>query len=190
MVIRIKLITRKVVRFISRKKYELLSNNKPIGNYKLIQAGQFIGKGKIIFDNCQLGYWPSPKFYTGICYVEARSANSEIIISSGTIINNGFTCVSLNSIKIGEKVLIGSDVQMYDSDFHSIEHVNGKRSDFLIKPIEIGNYCWIGSNVIILKGVKLGEGCVVAAGSVVTKSFDANSLIGGIPAKLIRKIDN
>jgi len=54
------------------------------------------------------------------------------------------------------------------------------------KGIVIGNNCWIGSKVSILDGVTLGEGCVVAAGSVVTRSFGPNSVIGGVPARLIK----
>jgi len=54
------------------------------------------------------------------------------------------------------------------------------------KGIVIGNNCWIGSKVSILDGVTLGEGCVVAAGSVITKSFGPNSVIGGVPARLIK----
>ncbi|MBO0949645.1 acyltransferase [Fibrella forsythiae] len=54
------------------------------------------------------------------------------------------------------------------------------------KPIIIGINCWIGSKVTVLGGVTIGDGCVVAAGAVVTQSFPANSLIGGVPAKLLR----
>jgi acetyltransferase-like isoleucine patch superfamily enzyme len=56
------------------------------------------------------------------------------------------------------------------------------------KGIKIGRNCWIGSNVIITDGVNIGDNCVVAAGAVVTKSFPDNSLLGGVPAKLIKKI--
>ena len=52
--------------------------------------------------------------------------------------------------------------------------------------IEIGKNCWIGAKVTILDGVKIGDGCIVAAGAVVTKSFEPNSVIGGVPAKLIK----
>ena len=52
--------------------------------------------------------------------------------------------------------------------------------------IKIGNNCWIGSKVTILDGVEIGKGCILAAGAVVTKSFPDNSVIGGIPAKIIK----
>ena len=55
------------------------------------------------------------------------------------------------------------------------------------KGIAIGKNCWIGSKVTILDGVNIGDGCVVAAGAVVTKSFPANCIIGGVPAKMIKE---
>lgn len=54
------------------------------------------------------------------------------------------------------------------------------------QPIRIGRNCWIGSKVTVLSGVTLGDGCVIAAGAVVNRSFPANSIIGGVPARLIR----
>ena len=57
------------------------------------------------------------------------------------------------------------------------------------KDVTISDNCYLGANSTILMGVELGENCIVAAGSVVTGSFPPNSLIGGVPAKLIRKIE-
>lgn len=58
------------------------------------------------------------------------------------------------------------------------------------KGIKIGKNCWIGSKVTILDGVELGDGCIIAAGAVVTKSFPANSMIGGLPARLLKSRTN
>lgn len=55
------------------------------------------------------------------------------------------------------------------------------------KGIRIGRNCWIGSKVTVLDGVELGDGCIVAAGAVVTRSFPGNSVIGGVPAKLLKQ---
>lgn len=58
------------------------------------------------------------------------------------------------------------------------------------KGIKINNNCWIGSKVSILDGVEIGDSCIIAAGAVVTKSFPKNSVIGGVPARLIKNRNN
>jgi acetyltransferase-like isoleucine patch superfamily enzyme len=55
------------------------------------------------------------------------------------------------------------------------------------KGIKIGNNCWIGSKVTILDGVEIGDGCVIAAGAVVQASFPPNSVIGGVPARILKQ---
>ena len=90
-------------------------------------------------------------------------------------------------ITIGNDVIMGPQVKIF-SENHNYEH-----KDILIrkqgesrKGVTIGDNCWIGAGVIILDGVSLGQGCVVAAGSVVTKSIADNSIVAGIPAKVIK----
>ena len=56
-------------------------------------------------------------------------------------------------------------------------------------PIHIGKNVWIGANATILAGVTIGDGAVVAAGAVVTKDVEPNTIVGGIPAKIIKKIE-
>ena len=69
-----------------------------------------------------------------------------------------------------------------DRDYHKINADSENTS-----PVNIGNHCWIGCNSIVLKGVSIGDGAVVAAGSVVTKDVPPGALIGGNPAKIIRE---
>ena len=92
-----------------------------------------------------------------------------------------------NGIEIGVNLRYGPNVHIVSAshDLNDYEkHTQGK-------PIIIGDNCWIGAGSIILPEVKLGNHVVVAAGSVVTKSFEENNiLIGGIPAKIIKKLDN
>jgi acetyltransferase-like isoleucine patch superfamily enzyme len=89
-------------------------------------------------------------------------------------------------ITIGSDVVAGQYIR-----FHSENH-NYKDKDLLIreqgvthKGIKIGNNCWIGSGAVFLDGAEIGDGCVVAANAVVTKKFPDDSVIGGIPAKII-----
>ena len=163
------------------------------GKIKLKYPVLFCGEGKInIGKNVCLGFFPSPKFYGTYGHIEARGKNSIISIGDNTSINNGFSIIaSTTSIKIGKNCAIGYDFNCVDSDFHGIKIKDRNNLDAIInKDVNIGDNVFIGNNVTVLKGITLGDGCVVGAGSVVTKSFEANSIIGGNPAKFIREVIN
>lgn len=70
-----------------------------------------------------------------------------------------------------------------DSDNHIIKEPGFMKT----KPIIIGNHVWIGMNAIILKGVKIGDGAIVSAGAVVNRDIPENTLVGGVPAKIIKE---
>ena len=116
--------------------------------------------------------------------------NAMISIDSGTFINNNFSLVAYKeNIHIGRNCFIGINFQAMSSDFHGLTIENRNNEEHIQSAsVEIGDDCFIGNNVIVLKGVKLGKGCVVGSGSVVTKSFGDNALIGGNPARLLRTI--
>lgn len=90
-------------------------------------------------------------------------------------------------LEIGDECIVGQYFSCHPENHvttdlqQSIRYQGVKRSG-----IKIGRNCWIGTKVTILDGVTIGEGCIIAAGAVVTNSFSDNSVIGGIPAKLIR----
>ena len=93
------------------------------------------------------------------------------------------------TITIGADCLMGPDVVIMATSHEFLRtdipiNQQGARAE---SPVVIGNDCWIGTRVIILPGVTLGDQCVVAAGAVVTKSFPPKSIIGGVPASLIKK---
>ena len=107
-----------------------------------------------------------------------------------------------NSVKIGNNVLIAHSVTIIDTDSHeknSIERANSyymmlnegipdKAGNIANSPIEIKDYAWISYNVCILKGVTIGEGAIIGAGSVVTHDIPDYCLAYGNPAKVIKKI--
>ena len=111
---------------------------------------------------------------------------------------SGVTIYARKGIEIGENTAIGGNTKILDNDFHPIEaetrnkllaDKNGGDSDLVpAKPIKIGKNCFIGCNAIILKGTELGDGCVVGAGAVVSGKFEANSVIVGNPARVIKKV--
>lgn len=109
-----------------------------------------------------------------------------IKIGQDTIIGDHCFLDGRAELKIGSHVAIASQVLIYNSehdidseDFHPIE-----------EPVEIGDYVFIGARAIILPGVKISKGAVVAAGAVVTKDIPPGKIVGGVPAKVIgeRKI--
>jgi acetyltransferase-like isoleucine patch superfamily enzyme len=90
-------------------------------------------------------------------------------------------------ISIGEDVIMGPNVQIFSENHNfSDRSLTIKEQGVFRQPVVIENNCWIGSGAIILAGVTIGEGCVVAAGSVVNRSVPANSVVAGVPAKIIK----
>ena len=96
-------------------------------------------------------------------------------------INSDSNIMCYKHVKIGKGTIIGCDVVILDSDQHLIV-----REDFeMRKPILIGSHVWIGSRAMILKGVTIGSGSVVACGAVVNRNVPENTLVAGVPAKII-----
>ncbi len=128
----------------------------------------------------------------------ARNLQGSICVNEGAslVIGNNVAVSSVvlwchQSIKIGNHVDIGANTIIMDSDAHSMNHLDRRdsRKDFTNKkdkPIVIGNDVLIGTNCIILKGVTIGNRCVVGAGSVVTRSVPDDCIVAGNPAKIVK----
>lgn len=137
---------------------------------------------------------------TGVRYTEVGLAGSRILVGpQGTLqIGNhvgmsNTTIVADCSVSIGDNVLIGGGVQIFDTNFHSTDasvRSSGKetRSDVKKAPVSIGDNVFIGTNAIICKGVSIGDNAIIAAGSVVVKSVPANEIWGGNPARYLRRL--
>jgi maltose O-acetyltransferase len=89
---------------------------------------------------------------------------------------------------IGKDCLIGDGVTIFDSDFHELSPEKRHMSGGEVEKVIIRDNVWLGSRVIVLKGVTVGEGSVVAPMSVVTKDIPANCVAAGTPAKVIRQL--
>jgi acetyltransferase-like isoleucine patch superfamily enzyme len=116
-------------------------------------------------------------------------SGAHIIIARGAVLKLGSGYVNRNckikcfsEVEIGNDVAISENVTIWDSDVHEI-----KGSTLNTKPIKIGNHVWIGTNCIILKGVSVGDGAVIGAGSIVNKDIPPNCLAVGNPAKVIKQ---
>jgi acetyltransferase-like isoleucine patch superfamily enzyme len=120
------------------------------------------------------------KFFGGFQVLVGSGAILEL--NSGYMNRNG-TIICLRHITIGRDVFISANVVIRDNDGHNLIGSGQEMS----KPITIGNHVWIGMNVIILKGVTIGDDAVIAAGAVVTKNVPPRSMVGGVPARVIRE---
>ena len=151
-----------------------------------------MGNGTVRFDNnVTLGYYPSPFLLSGYIHIEARGNNSLIIFGEDTYINNNFVAISEHtSISIGKRCFIGTNVEIYDSDFHGIK-VQDRRTSIPenSKPVIIGDDVFIGSNAKIMKGVVIGNGSVIANGSIVVSEIPSNIIAGGNPARVLKAIE-
>lgn len=108
----------------------------------------------------------------------------ESYVGMGTLLN-GFA----SKLTIGENVSIAQNVNiMTDSGPNASEEMQ-KIFPLIKGPVSIGNHSWIGANAVIMPNVELGEFCVVASNSFVNKSFPSYTVIGGNPAKILKKIE-
>ena len=119
-----------------------------------------------------------PPFYT--------NCGKNIHLGKNVFINAGCKFQDQGGIYIGDGTFIGHNVILATLN-HDLNP--NSRADMWPKPIHIGKKVWIGSGAIVLPGVTIGDNSVIAAGSVVTKDVPENSVYGGNPAKLIKKIE-
>lgn len=117
--------------------------------------------------------------------------NATITIGDNTGISNS-ALVAVDSIAIGNNVLIGGNCKIYDNDFHSLDFDERMGTvDLGVKhaPVVIKDGAFIGAHTIVLKGVTIGERSIVGAGSVVSRSIPDYEIWAGNPAKFIKKVE-
>lgn len=131
--------------------------------------------GKEIDDTFRL----FPPFYTDF--------GKNITFGKDVFVNSGCHFQDQGGITIGDGSLIGHNVVLATIN-HDLDPRNNRKNHYA--PINIGNHVWIGSNATILPGVTIGDWAVVAAGAVVTKDVPPYTVVGGIPAKVLKTIEN
>ena len=123
------------------------------------------------------GFGLFPPFYT--------DCGKNITIGKNVFINMGCKFQDQGGIFIGDGALIGHNVVLA-----TLNHARPPmdRSSMIPAPIHIGKHVWIGANATVLPGVTIGDGAIVAAGAVVAKDVPENTIVGGVPAKIIRHL--
>ena len=119
-----------------------------------------------------------PPFYT--------DCGKNIKLGKRVFINSGCCFQDQGGIEIGDDVLIGQQVVIATLNHDLYPE---KRGNMQPQPVKIGNRVWIGAHATLLAGVTIGDGAVVAAGAVVTKDVPPNTVVAGVPAKVIKEID-
>jgi acetyltransferase-like isoleucine patch superfamily enzyme len=118
-------------------------------------------------------------------YLTTENKTAELIIGNNVFINYGVDIGCTTRVFIGNNVKIGPLTNIIDKNYHQLDSTTYD----IPKPIIIRDNVWIGRGCIILPGVEIGQNSVIAAGSIVTKSIEKDSLVGGSPAKIIKKLN-
>ncbi|MDR1005478.1 MAG: acetyltransferase [Bacteroidales bacterium] len=129
------------------------------------------------------------------CRFEAFSfdKSESLILGDNIQINDYVHITAMNNVKIGNNVLMASRIYISDCShgFYNAEHSSPEippvRRPYDVSQVEIGDNVWIGEGVCILPGTKIGNGCVIGANAVVKGIFEDNSVIVGIPARVVKQ---
>jgi acetyltransferase-like isoleucine patch superfamily enzyme len=183
----------KTMLVLKNPKLMLRGKNVSFNNIQKINWGKFLKLGDSVYmnalgtGNITLGNNVSVGAYSRIVIsTSLNNLGSHITLGNNVGIGEFAYLGGAGGLNINEDCIIGQyfschpENHNYQNNQELIRHQGVSR-----KGITIGSNCWIGSKVTILDGVEIGNGCVIAAGAVVTKSFPANTVIGGVPAKCI-----
>ncbi|MDO4283232.1 MAG: sugar O-acetyltransferase [Clostridia bacterium] len=102
--------------------------------------------------------------------------------------NHNLVILDCNKVKFGDNVFIAPNCSFYTAG-HPLDAKTRNQGLEYAKPIEVGNNVWIGGNVVVLPGVKIGDNSVIGAGSIVTKDIPANVVAYGNPCRVVRNIE-
>jgi acetyltransferase-like isoleucine patch superfamily enzyme len=118
-----------------------------------------------------------------------NTSKIKIRIKDNSLFNRNFFIDACGYVEIGNGCMVGPDVYIADSNHQYQVGISARDLPMNIGKVIIGDNCWIGAKAVILKDVELGDHCIVGAGAVVTKSFPPKSVIGGVPAVLIKTLE-
>jgi acetyltransferase-like isoleucine patch superfamily enzyme len=146
--------------------------NWPLGNLRNVQIGENVSLGS-----------------RGWLYIPLHNRTARICIGAGTAIGDNFTISCNESIRIGKNCLMSYRISILDHDHVTGLGINPVTSGIMKgEPVEIGDDTFVGTGVVIMRGVKIGKNCVINANSVVMRSFEDNCIINGSPAKIVMMV--
>ena len=139
---------------------------------------------RILKHNCDINVGNKVQIYRDVKLsgVGANGKRAVMDIGSGVAIGDRTEIHAGERVTIGDGTLISWDCCIMDRDYHKLMSETEATG-----PVTIGKHVWIGCNSLILKGVTIGDGAVIAAGSVVTKDVPEKAVVGGNPARIIKE---
>lgn len=169
--------TRVVVKGILNLKGRLHFGNNKLPVLSRIPANLYISQ------NGEANFGTSVSVGPGVNIIVKEGA--KLTVGNGTYFTSDSHIEIAKFVEIGANCAISWGTTIIDSDHHQIITTTGQLKSES-ENVLIKDHCWIGCNVTILKGTELGENCIVAAGSVVKGKFPPNSLIAGVPGKVVK----
>lgn len=154
----------------------------------LLTPTVFKGAGRIRLGATTVFGVPRSPGSCSCSYVESRTPQSFIDIGEGSVFNNRAVLISEGAhIRFGSDCLVGPELYVTDSNSHELTPGRRRQADSRPRAVEIGNDVFIGARVTILKGVRVGDSCVIAAGAVLSPGFEAPplSIVAGNPARVV-----
>ena len=150
--------------------------------YLGIQTSQIFPHGNPAPDRGEQLHGDPRKLYRLCGLIHTGRKRCHLTLEGG-FINEGCQITCASHTTLGKGCTIGRDVVIRDYDGHTIDLPGYE----IAKPIHIGEHVWIGNRAIILKGVTIGDGAIVAAGALVTGDVPAHTIVAGIPARIIKE---
>lgn len=169
-----------------------------------------LGKGCECFGDVILQRWPGSRIVLGrgvsiisssrrctsatihaATRLRTHAPTARIILEDGVSLNGTAITARSCTIRIGKGTMIGPNCVITDSDFHALWPAETRLDTPAFdrdRDVTIGNHVWLGMRCIVLKGVTIGDGAVIAAGSVVTRDVPPNTVAAGSPAKVVKQL--
>jgi carbonic anhydrase/acetyltransferase-like protein (isoleucine patch superfamily) len=119
----------------------------------------------------------------------ATQDTARLVIGARCYVNRHTMLDAAELLEIGEDTMIGPGCYLTDHDHAFGPGVAPNQSPLVTAPTKVGARCWLGAHVTVLKGVTIGDGTVVGAGSVVTRSLPAGVVVAGVPARVLKTIE-
>lgn len=157
------------------------------GRRSLLRRPALVVGGRAIAIGARTEIWPQARMEA----LNAQPGAVRIQIGDGVVIQPGIHIGAALSVRIGDGTMIASRVYItdHDHDFRNPDEPAVTNRRVIACPVDIGHHVWLGEGVMVLKGVTLGDHCVIGAGSVVTHDVPPYSVAVGVPARVVSRFD-